>query len=170
MRVGRLFLLGMLALSGCGWRPVYAPGANGADSPVALELSAIEVPVMPERTGMLMRQALQDRLERFGLAVAKRYQLSAPFALTSQGVGIDIFSDVTRIRYIGSTSWVLKDASSGHIVASGHARAVDGEDLFDSQFFAATQETEQTERRLADVLAEQVVTQVSAWFVKSGQK
>ncbi len=66
-----LGLAGLLA--GCGFRPVYAPAAGGAAGPAAVGLSEINVPVIPERFGQLIRQALQDRFERGGSGGGRLY-------------------------------------------------------------------------------------------------
>jgi LPS-assembly lipoprotein len=160
-------LLVVLALAGCGWAPTYAPARGQANSHVAVEMAAIYVPVLPERTGQLMRQALQDRLERFNLDAPKRYELNAYFSVSQSGEAIDPNSNVTRIRYTGAVDWVLRNPDNGAIVAKGSARALDGIDVFDSQFFASNQENEPTERRLAEGLADQVVSQLSGYFTKT---
>jgi len=107
--VGRFVALlgGFGLLGGCGFRPLYAPGTGGVDSAVARELAAVEVPVMAERSGQLMRQALQDRLERFNLSVAKKYDLIAPYQLFGAIEGIQPTTDPSRVRFTGVTNWYL---------------------------------------------------------------
>ena len=43
---------------------------------------------------------------------------------------------------------------------------MDGFNLFNSQYFAADMENEVVTRRLADALADQIVTQLAAYFRK----
>jgi LPS-assembly lipoprotein len=152
-------------LGGCGFHPVYGPGADGATSPVAKDLSAVTVPVMAERSGMLMRQALQARLDRFGIATEKRYELIAPFVLNSEGLGINIDSVTTRVRLTGSSNWFLRPAhGGGPPIATGVARAMDGYDIINNQFFAADLENSAVTQRVAEALAEQVVAGLASYF------
>ena len=63
-------------LSGCGFQPVYMPTASGKAGVAQRELAAIQVDIIPDRPGQLLRQALQDRLEMGSSGVARRYELS----------------------------------------------------------------------------------------------
>ena len=58
-----LALAAAAALSGCGFQPVYMPTASGNAGVAQRELAAIQVALIPDRPGQLLRQALQDRLE-----------------------------------------------------------------------------------------------------------
>ena len=49
----------LLLMAGCGLQPVYSGGSKG---PAATILTGIDVPVIPEKSGYLVRQALLDRL------------------------------------------------------------------------------------------------------------
>ena len=158
-----------LALGGCGFSPVYAtqsgaPTGAEVGSRAAEALSAVHVPVMPERTGMMLRQALQDRLQRFGVKPASRYDLLAQYRFSGDSAGIEANSNITRLRYYGSSTWYLTDASSGAIVTQGYARTVSGADVFDSQFFANELQNEVIQRQLAEELAEQIVAAMASYF------
>ena len=48
-------------LGGCGFQPVYMPTASGKAGVAQRELAAVYVPVIPDRPGQLLRQALQER-------------------------------------------------------------------------------------------------------------
>jgi hypothetical protein len=171
-RRGLLHLAGLSPLvSACGFHPLYMASGHDTDSAVARELAAINVPVMPERINQLMRQALQDHLDRFGLDVPKRYDLSAPIALSGEGVGIDPTSNVTRVRYVATTNWTLrrKDPAQA-LVKNGTARVLDGVNVIGSQFFAADQETDVEYRQFASTLADQVVLQIAGYFDAQREK
>ncbi len=68
---------------------------------------------------------------------------------------------------IGGATWTLIAQDPGRTkLSTGYAKAVDGYNLFDSQYFAADLETEVVTRRLADALADQIVIQLAAYFRK----
>jgi LPS-assembly lipoprotein len=82
-------------------------------------------------------------------------------------LGLQSDTTTTRVRFLGHASWTLatRDAARA-TVTTGSARAVDGLNTFDQQYFAGDIETETIERRLAEALAEQITTQLAAYFDK----
>ncbi len=167
-QLGRRALLAGLGagLSGCGFRPVYAPRAGLAAGPQQ-ELGAIDVALIPDRPGQLLRQALQERLDRGGMAEAKRYQLSISYNLSGVGVGVQPDTSVTRLRLTSAATWTLRQLNPGQtLVANGTARALDGYNVLDQQYFAADMENESADRRLAEALADEVVLQIASYFAR----
>lgn len=152
-------------LSGCGFRPLYAPIGRGAA--VVPELQAIYVAVMPERDGQLLRQALQRRFEGSGSGVAKRYELTGGMFVVQEGIGILTDNSVTYVRMNGNATWSLRRLDpAGTVLTEGRARAMDGMNILNQQFFAADLETAAVHRRLAEVLADQITLDVASFFRK----
>ncbi len=150
------------ATAACGWHPVYGGGSTG---PVAKELAQIQVALIPERPGQLLRLDLQERFERFGLAEARIYDLTTSFGITGEGIAVQTNSTVTRIRYVGTADWKLTSlAPTRPTVTSGSARVVDGLDVIDQQLFASDLQTEAVQRRMADAIADQITIQLAAFF------
>ena len=104
---GLLALAAGASLSGCGFQPVYMPTASGKAGVAQRELAAIQVDLIPDRPGQLLRQALQDRLERSASGVAQRYDLAVAFGIAGEGIAIQPDNTATRIREIGSANWTL---------------------------------------------------------------
>lgn len=162
---------GLVALGagGCGFRPLYggngAPGAS-ADPAVAGELAATRVPVIPERFGQLLRRGLQQRLGT-GVAGAEavRWELRVSPVIQAEGIGIQRDGAATRQRYIATANWqLLRAAATQDIVANGFERAQDAFNIPANQFFASDVSRDAAERRLAEALAEEVVTRVAIRF------
>jgi len=155
------------ALAGCGFQPVYMPTASGEPGPAQRELAAINVNLLPDRPGMLLRQALQERFEGAGSAVARRYDLAVNFTISGTAVGIQHDNTVTRTRLIGRASWTLAAEDLAHTkITSGSALAADAENNFDTQFFASDLENETIQKRLAEALADQITLQLASFFRK----
>ncbi len=154
-------------LSACGFQPVYMPTASGKAGVAERELAAINVDLIPDRPGQLLRQALQERFEGSGAAAARQYDLSVSFGISGEGIAVQADSISTRLRTIGSANWTLVAQDPGRTrLTSGSARAVDGLNIFDTQYFAADLENEAVTRRLADALADQITLQLAAYFRK----
>ena len=155
----------VLALGGCGFHPVYGSG-GGVASGSGRELTAIDVSLIPERAGQLLRQALQQRLAGTGYDVpAKRYQLVVSFGIATAAIGEQADSSVTRLREFGTANWTLKRLDPGQsVVTSGVARSLDGVNVIDEQYFASDIAGETANRRIADNIADEITLQLAAYF------
>ena len=159
-----LTLAAGLAASACGFRPLYMPAGVGNAGPDG-DLAAISVDVIPERSGQLLRQALQERLERGAGGEARRYTLSANLGIGGEGIGVLADNSVTRVRLIGSASWSLRGMDPAHtLVTSGSARTFDGYNVINQQYFFADISNDAAQRRIVEVIADQIAVQLAAWF------
>lgn len=158
--------LGLFGLAGCGFQPLHAPvetaGGNTAD--LEQELAAVRVMPMGERFGQLMRRDLQRRLESTAPGTPARYQLSVGVGLNTEVLGFRRDGTISRVRYIASGSWTLATLSVPPQVVGRNAlpfRTIDAYNVPDLQFFAADVSREAMERRLVEVVSEEVVREVA---------
>jgi hypothetical protein len=167
----RLACLGSLSLlTGCGFQPIYMPTASNKAGPAQRELATVFVAIIPDRPGQVLRQALQERMGDDAGATPV-YDLNVTFSISGEGIGIQSDTIATRIRLIGSANWTLV----GHdpkrtVLTSGNARAFDGVNIFDSQYFAADLETEVEQRRIAENIATQIATRLGIYFRQQAAK
>ncbi len=154
-------------LTACGFHPVYGPAASGKTGPAAQALAEISVGLIPERTGQLLRLALQERLERAGVAAARQYDLTVSFGLTSDAIATLQNSTSTWTRMVGTATYslVAEDAARTTLT-SGVARSEDGFNQFDQQYFASDLETDAVERRIVQAVADQIALQLASFFAK----
>ena len=123
---------------------------------MAPELRAIYVAVMAERQGQLLRQALQARLAGSGdETVTRLYELTGGLSIGAEGIGIQQDTSSTRTRFTATAIWRLTKLDvASTLVTSGTARAVDGININDQEYFAADLETSSAYRRMADTVAD----------------
>lgn len=160
-----LALCGAGAVAGCGFQPVYMPTASGRAGPAQRELAAININLIPDRPGQLLRQDLQDRLASDSGGTPQRYDLSVNFTISGEGIGILNDNASTRVRLIGNAHWTLKARDTAQTqVTSGTARAMDAFNVLDQQYFAADLDNEQVQKRLASDLADQIAMQLAVFF------
>jgi LPS-assembly lipoprotein len=153
------------SLPGCGFRPVYMPTASGGPGVASRELAAIDVGIIPDRPGQLLRQALQKRFEGAGGGVVRKYALGVSYSIGGEGIAIQPDNSITRVRLIARGSWTLRAQDPGQTrLTGGLARAVDGVNILNQQFFAADLENEAVQRRLAEQIADQITLQLAAYF------
>jgi LPS-assembly lipoprotein len=159
-----LALLASLAsLTGCGFTPLY--GDNSSDSNVEQKMGEVSVGIIPDRTGQLLRQALQDQLQIAGSPTQERYQLSVSYAILTQATGIQQDTSATRQRFTASASWALAPIGNPqNPLAKGLASTEDALNIIDQQYFQITLETNTVNQQLANEIATQISAQVAAYF------
>jgi LPS-assembly lipoprotein len=160
-----LVLCGAGAVAGCGFQPVYMPTASGRAGPAQRELAAININLIPDRPGQLLRQDLQERLASDSGGTAQRYDLAVVFTISGEGIGVLNDNAATRVRLTGNARWTLKARDSAQTqITSGSARAMDAFNVLDQQYFAADIDNEQVQKRLASALADQIAMQLAVFF------
>lgn len=156
MRTAALAL--MIALSGCGLKPMYGGGSSGA---VATSLGSIQVAPIPERAGWLVRNALVDRLGGDTGNPSYRLDVELDDDLTAFGIRGD--AAVTRERRTLRARYRLVDLSTGEVVLDATAGSDAGIDVVSSEY--ATVAAEQTaQERLAQVVADQMVSRLALYM------
>lgn len=147
----RSTLLGLLALAGCGFTPVYAPGSTASTLRDRVQITA---PATTE--GYVMLQALRDRL---GDATTPAYDLTVTISITEVAAATTPAGSTTRYTLPGTASYTLTQMD-GIPLVNGEV------DSFTS--YSATGSTVATSAaqadaraRLAQLLADQIVTRLS---------
>jgi len=107
----RAVLLGLLALPGCGFRPVYGTGGAGADL-----LGRVSVETPATEAGYALRQRL---IERLGPAGSPRYHLSVDLEIRSAAGAVTTRQITTRYNLPGAARYRLTDRVTGGVVAEG---------------------------------------------------
>ena len=158
-------LAGLSGLAGCGFHPAYMPTESGEAGTAQREMAAVFIDNIGERSGQLLRQALQERFERGETGVARRYTLTVSYGIGGEGIAVLPDNNVTRIRVIGDAKWYLIAQDPGKTrLAAGHAHAVDGFNILNQQYFFSDLSNEDSQKRMADAIADQIAIQVAAWF------
>lgn len=154
-------LLGLLGLAGCGFRPMH--GAR-PDGPAQQGLETIQVGLITERNGQLLRRQLEARLASRGTAVpAYDLRVGLSYGVDLQGFARD--GTPSRVRMTATANWFLYQAGAApRLVASGVERAFDAYNVPENQFFSADTSRDATERRLIDQLAEGIVMRLAVRF------
>ena len=116
----------ILALSGCGLRPLYSGGSTGT---VAQMLTGIDVtPIEGGKSGWLVRNALNDRL---GSGGAKQYRLDVVLDDKIEGFGVRSDDAITRERRTLRARYKLVDAA-GKVLLDATAGSDVGIDVVSS--------------------------------------
>ena len=158
----------LLLLGGCGFQPLYAQDAS---SPVA-DLPAIYVDnIAAGHLGQLLREELQARLDSPDSGAASRYRLVVGPAINAAGIAVQPDNSSTYTRVIGTANWTLVTVGiAPKTLATGSARALDGYNAIDQQYFQSTLSNDTVDARLMANLADEISLQLAAWFRSAHEK
>jgi LPS-assembly lipoprotein len=150
--------LALLALTGCGLRPLYAGGSSGA---VASTMRSVTVAPIPGQSGWLMRNKLVDRLGESGDATpAYRLDVALDDNITAFGLRGD--RAATRERRTLRARFQLVKLSNGMVVLDATAGSDAGIDIVSSEY--ATVAAEQTAlENLTDIVADQIAARLGLY-------
>ncbi|MBX7541675.1 LPS assembly lipoprotein LptE [Qipengyuania sphaerica] len=155
-----LILLGALALSACGLKPMYAGGSDGT---VAQGLRAVDVTPIEGKAGWLVRQALVDRL---GAAGDRESQTIYPYRLevrlddSLEGLAVLADDTVSRERRTLRARYQLYDAQTGEVLLDATEGADAGIDVVSSEYATIAAENTALEN-LSREIADRIVTRVA---------
>lgn len=141
-------LAGLLALSACGFTPVYGPEGGGASL-----LGTIVLPKPSDDEAYEFNTRFEERMGRAGAnpTMALTYRIET----TEQDIGATSDGDITRNRIVGRVFYELRDANGGVLRAS-RTNAFTGYSTTGST--AATKAAARDARkRLMVILADQVI-------------
>lgn len=148
----------LLAMSGCGLRPVYAGGANGA---VAQGLGGIDVSAISGREGWLVRNALTDRLgQGSGATSNPRYRLDVLLDDQLEGLGLLTDDTIGRERRTLRARYQLVDIASGSILVDATAQSDAGIDVVSSEYATIAAEQSALDN-IAQQVADRIVTRLT---------
>ena len=152
-------LLLALAVSACGFRPLYGT-ANGGAAP---ELAAIEVGIIPDRAGQQLRTHLELLLDPRGTGGPSRYGLQVQLRIASDDVAIRRDETATRRDLNVSAGYVLTDLADGRVLTRGRAIAVNSYNVVASDVATRAGEQDALDASLRR-LAEDLRTRLAIWF------
>ena len=155
-----------LLLGGCGLRPLYANGSQGA---VARTLADVDVAPIEGHSGWLVRNALRDRFQptQAGQGAGARLRLDVRLEDSITGFGVRSDDAVTRERRTLRARYQLVDAGSGEVLLDATAAADARIDVVGSEYATIAAESSTLER-LAQGIADQIVARVAVFASRGG--
>ena len=149
----RSVLLGALALSACGFTPVYGP--NGTAGRLQ---NTVLVDEPANRDSYFLVRQLESRL---GRATAPRYGLSLALDVETERMAITATSVTTRFDLIGRVVYALRDMNDGKVLISGTVESFVGYSAGGTTAATRTARDDAHER-LMTILADQIATRLIA--------
>ena len=143
----------VLAISACGFEPVYGPGGTGTQLQNRV---LVDKPI--DREGFLLVRQLEERLGRAG---DPAYKLGIKLAVAEEARAIDPDGDIRRFHVIGTAEYTLADAVTGAVVRSDAVDNFVGYSATGTTVATLAAKRDATER-LMTILADEIVLQLQA--------
>lgn len=144
----------VLALGGCGFRPLYAPDARGGALWGRVRLEGVD-----GREGWHFRQAFTRRLGEPGPDAA--YTLAVALSFSERGLAITRTDAITRIDVIGEARYALTPDGADAPTAQGVARSVTAYNTLANPY-ATRVAADDAARRVSEDLAARVFLRIAA--------
>ncbi len=147
-----------MALSGCGFTPLYAtPGLSSG-------LSAVEVVAPQGRVAFLMRQDLDDALGRDKAAAPQwRLDLIVTQARDPRGLRLDDVAE--RYALTITVDYTLTSVATGEKVHSGQVTSQVSYDAADAPY-AGIAARQNTQEKVASDAARRIQVDLAAWLAR----
>ena len=156
-------LLGVaVALSACGFKPLYGRSEGQALSPVD-HMAAIRIAPLQDRIGQQMHNLLRDRLNPYGQPRDPAYQLDVAIGEGRQELGIRKDETATRANLILSAKFTLREIESDRVLFKGRTSSVNSFNILASQFATDFSEADARERALRE-LSDNIRVRLGIYF------
>ncbi len=154
-----VMIAAVLALSGCGYRPLY--GSSSGDAGVSATLASVSIPEPTSRAGQIIRNDLISTM-RSGTG-EDRYTLTLAPIVNKSGV-IDLPQPaVTRQSITLTVTYELLDRRTGSSLQQGKTFSQVSFDVIRQPFADQQAETNATERAAHEVSGD-IRTRIAAYF------
>ena len=157
-------LTAALTISGCGFEPLHGQ-RSGASSAA---LSAIDVHLIADRSGQMLRNELLQQMQPRG-QTPTRYSLAVTLTESLSNLGIRKDEVATRANLTLSASFTITELGGAKRVFSGSARSVNSYNILTSDF-ATLSTREDAHRRGINQLALEIRERLSVWLIRAGER
>jgi LPS-assembly lipoprotein len=149
-----------LALSGCGWSPLYAEPASG---PASEELRAIYVEPILERIGQRLQIALRSSLNPTGEPTPQRYRLRTTLATYLTNLGIESQGLASLGKFDVYATYTLIDSKTRKTLVVNTVHVSNSFNLNPNQYSTVVGEDDTAVRSAAE-LNQEIVTRLALFM------
>ncbi len=157
-----LLLGAAVALSACGFTPLYGRSETQALSPVD-HMAAIRIEPLADRIGQQMHNLLRDRLNPYGQPRDPVYRLELAISEARQELGIRKDETATRANLILSASFTLHEIESDRLLLEGRTSSVNSFNILTDQFATDFSEADARGRALRE-LSDNIRVRLGIYF------
>ena len=157
-----VLMLPLLALSACGFEPLYGNREQPGDA-VFNDFHQIKIATIPERSGQMLRNELLDRLNYRGEPTQPLYELKVDLSETEREVLVRQDEVATAVDLTLLAKYRLLDRKDGKELAGGAVRSIVRYNVLASPY-ATLNSAEDARRRAARQIAEDTRARLAIHF------
>ena len=150
----------VLALSGCGWEPLYA---DRESSPADADMRAIKVDPIPERIGQRLALALRESLNPDGTPTPQRYRLSILLITLRSDLGIQETGLGSRGKLDATANITLRDIKTGATLLFTSSHTAESFDILANEYASVVAEDD-ARTRAVEVLRRDIMTRLTLFL------
>ena len=154
----------VLLLSACGFRPLYA---TGGVADVSEELSQVEVAVISDRPGQILRNYLIQGLNSGGRPTQPAYRLEVDLRERQVDLGIDKTDSAQRANLVITARYSLHTAADNQEVLNRRAGIITSYNIVLDEFATRSAQSSARDRALRQ-LGSDIRTQLALYFSRPG--
>jgi LPS-assembly lipoprotein len=157
--------LAALALSGCGFQPLYG-GTTAGGQRLSEVMAGVDITPIPGRVGQKLRNELIFANTGGGQAAKLRFRLDIAIKESVTDQLVEITGDATGQVYQLEATFKLVDAASGRVLLQAKAISRAPYNRF-QEIFANVRARYDAENRAARTISESIKTQVAAFLTNA---
>ncbi|OEJ64121.1 LPS assembly lipoprotein LptE [Magnetovibrio blakemorei] len=158
-------LCAAVALSACGYRPLY--GQNSVSTQSQADLASIYITPIDNRAGQMLRSALSHRLMPKATNVKKLFKLNVTIEESITELAVERDASATRGNLTLTAKYSLERAANGQTMTSGSTKTVSSYNILTSDFATFSAENDARSRAIDD-LAETMRMRLAIYFQGPG--
>ncbi len=162
----------LLALSACGFQPLYQK--NAATGVVTDDLGRVKIATIKttrredDRLAQKFHNLLLDRMNPQGRPRQPTHTLIITMSVGREETGIQITDDATRARLTVRASFVLRATVDNEEVLTGSERSVNSYNIVDSEFATLSAEADASDRAIRE-LSDAIKLRIGVYFTRLHQ-
>ena len=156
-------LLSLCLLSACGFRPIHGERSQAS----AAALSQVDIALIPDRTGQMLRNELLQRFHPRGVATGDRFLLQVTLNEALQDLAIKKNEVATRANLTLTALFTVARSQDGQPVFTGSASSVNSYNILTSDFATLSARADARERAVRQ-LADDIKERMSVWLIQTG--
>jgi LPS-assembly lipoprotein len=160
MKAVGVLLFFCLALTGCGYQPLYGDRASAVTSE---DLALIYIAPISDRSGQQLRNFLLEDINSSGQPRRPIYTLTVGLSVVSTGVSLSRDSTTSRTSITATAKYSLIDTTSGKSLFSSTSRGTDAYDVLVSDYGTLASQDDAIMRALREVSSD-MRTQIAVYF------
>ena len=152
----------LAGLAGCGFSPVYQSGAGGQGGDVLLDMSQIDIKLIPDRNGQMLRNFLLDRMQPRGQARKTLYVLETRLSVSTSDLGVQLDETTARSRVDINVAYTLSGNGINRTFSSRSASSFSTVDVEYASLVAEEDAIERSLRSIADEMTVRIAAALKA--------